>query len=112
MYEREKHYIQNYECVNRIGAACKVSEEELEKRKENKKINQKIWDEKTIKEKKYHCELCDFTTMTPNKLKRHIDGFRHQLKLESFNKYGDDWKKHYINDNKKRYNENRKKKNF
>jgi len=66
---------------------------------------------KIVEEKRFYCNICNFAARSKGKLKRHQDGYRHQLKYQSFLKYGDDWKKYYLIDNKKRYNMNRKLKN-
>jgi len=108
---RENYYIVNFECVNKNDAiADKERQIQRNKNNTNTKEGNIKWRETVIKEERYKCELCDNCFQSKNKLKRHNEGFRHKLKEESFLKYGDDWKLHYLTDNKQRYNENRKKK--
>ena len=74
-----------------------------------KKIN-KLWRLKIIEEEKFKCEICNKCFQAPGKLKRHENGHLHKLKYESFLKHGENWRDYYLNDNKERYNENRRKK--
>jgi len=106
LYERETYYIQNFECINRNQKGFKPNEEQLKKYKE-KRIE---YSKKIKEEKKYHCSLCNLSFHSPKKLTRHNEGYRHKLKNESFEKYGEDWKKYYLEDNQKRYKEKREKK--
>lgn len=76
---------------------------ERKKKEPNKEYRKKI-----IEEKRHYCSLCNIAFQAPKRLIRHQEGYRHKLKQQSFEKYGDSWKEHYHNDNKKRYNEIRK----
>tara|TARA_R110002074_G_scaffold123058_1_gene258275 strand:+ start:99 stop:626 length:528 start_codon:yes stop_codon:yes gene_type:complete len=114
---RENHYIMNNECVNKNMAYMdakykKIRDKEWRERniehiKENLKLNRK----KVMDEKRFECQLCNLCFQSNKKLERHKDGYRHKLKNESFIKYGEDWKKYYLEDNKKRYKEIRRAKN-
>ena len=105
-YERELYYIRNFECVNISGKGRDPEYREKNKEKINESIHK---NRKRIYEEKLHdCTLCDITFLSNQKLKRHIDGYRHKLKYQSFLKYGDDWREHYLDDNKKKYNETRR----
>ena len=113
--KRENDYILNNECIN-INRALGLTQEQYnkihyQKNGEKNKEPNKEYRKKIVKEKKFHCELCDLSFQAPSKLIRHNEGFRHKLKQDSFNKYGDNWKEHYFIDNKKRYNKNRNIKN-
>jgi len=105
LYKRELYYIKNFECVNKSGKGMSNIT------KENKKKSKIKYIEKIIKEKKFYCNLCDLSFQSLKKLNRHCEGNRHKLKYECFEKYGEKWKEHYLIDNKKRYNENKKLKN-
>ena len=94
---KENDYIINNECVNKKRAG------KQDKVKQNKEIRIRI-----IEEKRFYCSLCNIAFQAPKKLVRHQEGFRHKLKQESYDKYGDDWKLNYLIDNKKRYNNNRR----
>tara|TARA_R110001592_G_scaffold180365_1_gene422599 strand:+ start:88 stop:594 length:507 start_codon:yes stop_codon:yes gene_type:complete len=110
---REDYYIQNFDCVNIIRAKGLTPREysklEYIKNGERKKETNIKYRKKIIEEKRNYCSLCDIAFQTPSKLQRHIDGYRHQLKQKSYDKYGDDWKQYYLQDNKDRYNTNRRK---
>lgn len=101
MYERELYYIKNFECVNRLGKGIS------EQTKINKKISCINFKNKVRDEKRHYCKLCDIAFDTPKKLQRHIDGYRHQLKQKSFDKYGESWKEHYLKDNQERYKQSK-----
>ena len=96
---RENHYIMNNECVNKNMAYTDAQYKKLQTKKYRAKI---------FEEKRFECKLCKICFQAPKKLERHNNGYRHKLKNESFLKYGEDWEKHYLEDNKKRYNQNRK----
>ena len=111
---RENYYIMNNECVNKNMA---YSDQKLRKiknkewREKNKEhIDEKIkkYRAKVVEEKRHECKLCKLCFQSQKKLERHNNGYRHKLKNESYLKYGEDWEKHYLEDNKKRYSENRK----
>ena len=110
---REDYWIRNNECVNKCGAIFNKKEYDIKYRLENK-VNKKEYDklyrQKIRDEKKYDCKLCDFSFTSPMKLNRHLNGYRCKLKHKSYEKHGENWKEHYLNDNKKRYNEARRKK--
>ena len=96
---RENYYIMNNECVNKNLAYSDTQYKKLQKKKYRAKI---------IEEKRHECNLCKLCFQSQKKLERHNNGYRHKLKNESYLKYGEDWEKHYLEDNKKRYSENRK----
>ena len=114
---RENHYIMNNECVNKQVAYLdetykkirdkKWRDMNIERIKEIQKLNHK----KVMDEKRHECQLCNLCFGSHKKLERHKNGYRHKLKNESFIKYGEDWKKYYLEDNKKRYKEIRRAKN-
>ena len=109
---KENYYIENFDCIN-INRAVGLTQQEYNKLEyikngEKKKEPNKEYRKKIVEEKKYYCSLCDIAFQSPKKLTRH-EGHRHKLKQESFNKYGDSWKEHYLNDNKKKYQEKRTK---
>ncbi len=110
--ERENYYIKNNDCVNKNDAILSLEKIKKwkQKNKERKKQMDNLYKKKIKDSKKFYCNLCDFAYITQKKLDRHIKGYRHKLKYESYLKYGDDWEKYYKNDNKIRYNENRRKK--
>ena len=103
---KELEYIQNNDCVNKSGKGLDKSPEA----KARKKEADTLYAKRIIEEKKFYCDLCQFAFPCLGKLNKHYNSYRHKLRLESFEKYGDKWKEHYLQDNKKRYNENRKKK--
>lgn len=114
---RENYYILNFECVNKNMAK---QTEELKKKKqykwreENKeklKNNMIKYRQKIIELGKYHCSLCDFSYQSQKKLERHIEGYRHQLKLECYNKFGESWKDNYYRFKQLKHEETRKLKN-
>ncbi len=112
---RENYYIENFDCVN-VNRSVGLTQKEYAKlayikNGEKQKEPNKLYRKKVIEEKRNYCSLCDIAFYTPKKLKLHTEGYRHQLKQQSFNKYGDSWKEHYLNDNKKKYNEKRRVKN-
>ena len=98
---REDDWIRNNECVNKNGAIYKIN------RKLKAERNRRYF-EKIIKEKKHHCKLCDLSFRSSGKLERHLNGYRCKLKQKSYEKYGDNWKDHYLSDNRKRYKETRR----
>ena len=110
--KREDYYILNFDCVNKVRAVGLSQKEynklEYIKNGEKKKEPNKEYRKKIIEEKRHYCSLCDIAFQAPKKLIRHQEGHRHKLKQQSFDKYGDSWKEHYHNDNKKRYNEIRR----
>ncbi len=101
MYERELYYIKNFECVNRNGKGM------CEQTKINMKKSRADFTKRVRDEKRHYCKLCDIAFVSQKKLQRHIDGFRHQLKQKSFDKYGESWKEHYLKDNQERYKQSR-----
>ena len=103
LYEREKYYIKNFECINIDGKGNKPNEEQLKKRKEK----QKLYNAKIKEEQKYHCSLCNLSFHSPKKLSRHNEGYRHKLKNESFEKHGENWMDYYKIDNQNRYKKKR-----
>ncbi len=104
LYERELYYINNFDCVNINGKPKKEkTKEEIEKAKKRKNEQTKAIRKKIVDEKRFYCKLCDFAFQSRKKLIRHEEGFRHKLKNESFLKYGETWKEHYLIDNKERY---------
>ena len=111
---RENHYILNYECVNKNVAYSTQLTRKIRSdrwRLANKeKLNDTVikYRAKVIEEKRHECKLCHMCFQSIKKLERHTNGYRHQLKNESFLKYGNDWEKHYLEDNIKRYNKNRR----
>jgi len=109
LLERETYYIRNFNCVNKNLPIC---DKELQKERNRNNPNKKEcclrYRKRVVEEKRFHCNLCDISFQAKDKFKRHIDGVRHKLKNKSYEKYGDDWKKYYLEDNKKRYNENRR----
>ena len=112
--EREDYYINNYECINTNRAIGLTKEEyrkdNYEKNKERNNNYTINYRKKIVEEKKFYCELCDLCFQAPSKLTRHKEGKRHKLKYESYLKYGDNWKEHYLKDNSKRYAETKKNK--
>tara|TARA_R110000822_G_scaffold105584_1_gene233432 strand:- start:6 stop:521 length:516 start_codon:yes stop_codon:yes gene_type:complete len=113
--KKENYYITNFDCVN-IDRAIGLTQKEYNKLSyikngERQKEPNKEYRKKIVEEKKHYCSLCENAFQSPKKLTRHIEGYRHKLKQESFDKYGDSWKEHYLEDNKKKYNEKRKMKN-
>lgn len=114
---RENHYIMNNECVNKQVAFLNEKYKKIRDKKwrdmnrdhikETLELNRK----KIINEKRFECQLCNLCFQAPGKLERHKNGYRHKLKNESFIKYGEEWEKYYLEDNKKRYNANRRAKN-
>ena len=104
LYEREKYYIKNFPCVNRYQKGyTPLTEEKKEKRKQQSIECRK----RIVEEKRHFCSLCDMAFQSPKKLVRHIEGYRHKLKNESYKKYGEDWKKYYLQDNQERYKKNK-----
>tara|TARA_R110002072_G_C7775566_1_gene519583 strand:- start:291 stop:797 length:507 start_codon:yes stop_codon:yes gene_type:complete len=104
LYDREKYYIKNYPCVNKTGKGQTPPTQE----KKDIRTQQTVESRKRIvEEKRNYCSLCEIAFQSPKKLIRHIEGYRHKLKNESYKKYGDEWRKYYLEDNKKRYNKNR-----
>ena len=110
--EREDYYINNYECINNNRAIGLTQKEYMKEYVKNgkKKVSDKKYQEKVYSEKKYYCELCDINCSSSYSKNKHNQGKRHKLKYESYLKYGDNWKEHYINDNRKRYAETKKNK--
>ena len=106
LYERETYYIQNFECINRNQKGFKPNEDQLKKYKE-KRIEYR---KRIVEEKKYHCSLCNLSFQAPKKLTRHLEGYRHKLKNESFERHGENWMDCYKIDNQKRYKEKRERK--
>jgi len=113
LLEREDYYIRNFECVNKNGATFNSKQYDKEWRANNKE-RKAIMDKKSKKkirdEKRYHCSLCNLSFTGSMKLQRHLNGYRCKLKHKSYAIHGEKWKEHYLNDNKNRYNENRRKK--
>ena len=113
----EDKYIRENECVNKNRARVTTEDKYLKNKewREQKKnyINERSREnrKKIYESKKHYCSLCDIAFQTPKKLERHNNGYRHKLKNESYLIYGEDWKKYYLLDNKKKYNETRKNKN-
>ncbi len=108
LYERELYYIKNFECVNKNGKGGYFkTKEEIEETKKDRKEKQKQYNKKIKEEKRFYCKLCEFAFHSSKKLIRHEEGFRHKLKNESFLKYGETWKEHYLIDNKERYERTR-----
>ena len=107
LYERELFYIKNYPCINKKGKGFTPTEEKIEHRKQQNMENRN----KYVNEKRQYCKLCDLAFQSPKKLIRHNEGYRHKLKNESYEKYGEEWKKYYLIDNKERYKLKRIKKN-
>lgn len=109
---RENYYIENFDCVNHnrsVGLTQKEYQKEYRiKNKEKRKEDNRLHRQKVIDEKRYYCSLCNVACITSKALTKHSEGYRHQLKQQSFNKYGDSWKEHYIIDNKKKYQATRK----
>tara|TARA_R110001592_G_C12736745_1_gene710458 strand:- start:45 stop:551 length:507 start_codon:yes stop_codon:yes gene_type:complete len=109
--KKENYYIENFECVN-INRAVGLTDKEYNKLEyakngeANKEKNIK-YRKKIIEEKRHYCSLCDIAFQSPKKLIRHEEGYRHKLKKESYDKYGENWKEFYLEDNKKRYEKNR-----
>jgi len=107
LLKREAYYISNFDCVNKTLPYT----EGVKNPQYNKKYRKKILDSR-----KYTCSLCSKSNASDkclvfeskHKLNRHLNGSRHQAKQASFKKYGKDWKKYYLNDNKKRYYNERK----
>jgi hypothetical protein len=108
--EREDYYIRNNDCVNKniVIQTHEDIKKGYEKRRDKKKIQDKVYQEKVYNEKRFYCDLCNVNCKGMNHLVKHNEGFRHKLKSESYLKYGEDWEKHYLIDNKKRYAENKK----
>ncbi len=109
---KEDYYINNFECVN-FNRAIGLTQKEYNKLEyikngEKKKEVNKEYRKKIVEDKRYYCSLCDLSFQAPKKLIRHEEGYRHQLKKKSFDKYGENWKEHYLEDNKKRYEETRR----
>ena len=111
--EREDFYIRNNECINKNVVIQTIEDikKTREKNKEKIEINSKKYRKLIVEEKRFNCELCDLAFQAPAKLTRHIEGFRHKKKYESYLKYGDNWKEYYLKDNKLQYNETRRNKN-
>ena len=112
--KRERYYIENFSCVNR-NIPTRTPKETRQatylKNKEKRIEDTKRFYKKVINEKRFYCGLCDLSFSAPGKLKRHIDGYRHQLKTECFNKFGDSWKDNYKKFKRLKQEETRKKKN-
>tara|TARA_R110000803_G_C11819327_1_gene301733 strand:+ start:110 stop:604 length:495 start_codon:yes stop_codon:yes gene_type:complete len=108
--EREDFYIRNNECVNKNNVIRTEEDDKkmFEKRKEQKKIDDKVYQQKVYDEKRFYCDLCNVICSNKYHFNKHNEGYRHKLKYESYLKYGEDWKKHYLFDNKKRYAESKK----
>ena len=104
---KENYYIDNFKCVN-INRAVGMTMKERNKFDymlygEDRKEANIAYRKMVVEEKRHYCSLCDFAYHTPLKLTRHKEGYRHQLKQKSYDKYGEDWKKYYLEDNKARY---------
>jgi len=109
---REDYFIRNNECVNKNKAVYN-KEDQKKKRlehKEDKKEYDKKYSKKIVSLKKYHCSLCNTSCGSQSKLNRHLNGPRCKLKQKSYEKYGENWKEHYLNDNKQRYEKTRREK--
>ena len=111
--QREQFYITNNECVNKNMAYSTELNKKIvydkwrETNKEHIRKHYIQYKKKIIEEKRFECILCDICFQSKKKLERHSEGYRHQLKNKSFLKYGEEWKKFYLEDNKKRYNKKR-----
>ena len=110
--KKEAEYIQNNECVNVNSKHLNVKEgmkHWVANNKEKHIQDGKDWNKKVKEEKRFYCDICDISLLSTKTLERHFEGYRHKLKKVSYDKYGDEWKTHYLEDNKKRYNESRRK---
>jgi len=110
---KENYYVVKFECVNFNRVIALPNKQEYlknwnEKNKEKQIIKSKENRKKVVEEKRHYCALCELAFQAPKKLIRHEEGSRHKLKKESYDKYGEEWKKHYLNDNKERYKQNKK----
>lgn len=109
LLEREAYYIANYPCVNRT---LPIYDHQRRLEKDRNNVCKKLYDirnrKKIVEEKRFYCSLCDLSFQAKSKLTRHNNGYRHKLKNECFIKYGNSWKEHYYEDNKKRYERDRK----
>ena len=99
LLKREAYYISNFECVNRTLPYT----EGLKNPQYNRSYREKM-----LASRKYTCTLCNLVFESKHKLNRHLNGPRHKAKYASFIKYGKDWNKHYLQDNKKAYYQKRK----
>ena len=112
---KENEYIMNNECVNKNRAVAPTNEQrnkELWLKRKDCPVSiqeDKDYRKKIIAEKRFYCKLCDIAFQAPKKLLRHTEGFRHKLKQQSYDKYGEDWVEHYLEDNRLRYNKTRRK---
>jgi hypothetical protein len=105
----ENYYICNFDCVNQIEVFANPDKQRERNRNNiNKKICNINYRKRLIEEERFKCDLCELCFQSAAKLERHIQGYRHKLKNECFMKYGEDWKYHYLDDNKKRYNKTRR----
>ncbi len=111
LLERENYYIINNECVNKNDAVA-TKERQLQRNRNNKKLQlyYKNYRQQTLLQERFKCHICNFCYESNFKLKKHLNGYRHELKYNCYLKYGEDWKKHYKKENMKRYEKTRKKK--
>ena len=109
---REDYWIRNNECVNANNAI--LNKEKIKQNRIDHKEKKKEYDKNYIKiiinSKKFHCEMCDLTFVSPGKLNRHLNGYRHKLKEKAKELYGENWKDQYEEFKRKRYNENKRNK--
>tara|TARA_R110000787_G_scaffold91871_1_gene193516 strand:+ start:341 stop:832 length:492 start_codon:yes stop_codon:yes gene_type:complete len=105
LLDRELYYINHFECINISG---KGNEKPNRERYKKKKAKQMLWLKKVKQEQKFHCSLCNVSFPTEKRLNTHKSGFRHTLKEKCFDKYGENWERYYLKDNRQRYNNNRK----